>query len=307
MNGNTMRACCTQPLRFLTAITAVLLLFAACDDPSEESDTPVIPVLAMPGEADIAYGPVNDANPFEHVGLRHNECVHAVIRAAQPWDTLSMPTMFSRIQKSIPDWGAASLDVPRDRGMMHVQTAFAMKIDSAARHQLSAFDAAGYSAREIGFLRRIGRTLCTVTTFPSLEAELLVIEKDILSETWPAGDSTETAARIAISVAKHSGAYWKRMFCVTAGVDPGAMMKTASLRKSTDLLIHLTTKAQIVTAADVIAAVSAGEASAIFGPLAQLQAAILSGGAVSIIVATLVYFEDIVGFLRSVCPWGDRK
>ena len=52
-----------------------------------------------------------------------------------------------------------------------------------------------------------------------------------------------------------------------------------------------------------MAATSAGEAAAGMGFFAQIQAAIISGGAVSAIVAVLVYWEDIAGFFREICPW----
>ncbi len=307
MNGNTMRAFGAQLPRILTAITVVLLLCTACDDPPPSDSSDVLPALAMPADPAFACGPVNTANPLEHVGLRHNACVHSVILAAEPWDTLSMPTMFSRIQKAIPAWGEEAIGIPLERGIAHVKTAFALRIDSTARRQLAEFASPGCSPREIAYLRRIGRALCEMTSFRALEAGLLAIEKDILSESWPKGDSTEMAARVAISVAKHSCAYWKNVFCISAGIDPSTIDDVSSFRKSTELLIHLTSRTEIVTAADVVAAVSAAEAAAVFGPLAQLEAAVVSGGAVSIVVATLVYFQEIKGFLQSLCPWSDHK
>lgn len=307
MNGNSVRAYCAQPLHFLAVISMTLLLFAACDQTPGEASAPVISALAVPSGMEVVYGPVNKSNPFEHVGMRHNDLVHAVIVSAEPWDTLSIPTMFSHIQKSAVEWSGIAMDIPSERAILHVKTAFAMKLDSSARHQLAEFDAPGYSAREIRYIRRIGILFCESTTFTDLEQGLLGIERDVLAEQWPAGNSVEISARIAISVAKHSCAYWKRMFFVAAGVDPSAISKfsaagsSTTLAKPSELRLHLLTKLEMVAAADVMAATSAAEAVAALGPLRQIEAAIVSGGAVSLVVAALLYFENFVGFLRSVC------
>jgi hypothetical protein len=310
MNGNTVRAYCAQPLRFLAIITATLLLFAACDRPPNESSLPAVSAMAVPAGMGVVYGPVNKANPFEHVGLRHNDLVHAVMVAAEPWDTLSIPAMFSHIRETTPEWSEAAMDVPRTRGIGHVQTAFALLIDSSARHQLAEFAAPGYTARELGYIRRIGTLLCNATTFPELEQGLLDIETNILAEKWPEGDSKEMYARIAISVAKHSCAYWKRMFFVAAGADPtdplnfGASGNPGSFAKSTELLLKLLTKSETVIAADIMAAISAAEAAAALGPLRQFEAAIVTGGAVSLVVGAMLYFMDFIEFIRSLCPGG---
>lgn len=314
MNGNTVRAYCTQPLRFLAVISAALLLLAACDNPPVENHAPVVSAMAMPAGMDVVYGPVNNANPFEHVGLRHNDLVHATIASAEPWDTLNVAAMFSHIRKSVPVWSAANMEIPGDRCIGHVSTAFAMEIDSSAPQRLASFTAPGCTAREIDYIRRIGRMFCEAVTFSALEEGLLDLEKRILAEQWPDGNTTETHARIAISVAKHSFSYWKRMFCTVAGVDPLEVSSfrlrgsgAGSLSKPAEPLIKILTKAQTVTAADVLAATSAAEAAAALGPLRQIEAAIVTGGAVSLVVAALVYFDDIVIFFRTLAGCGSNN
>lgn len=308
MNGNAMRAASARTIRLFSAFTIAVALLVACDMPPNESNGPDSPLagqqaIAVSAARQVVYGPVNNSNPFEHVGLRHNDAVHAVMLAAQPWDTLSFPTMNARIQKSIPAWAADEMDVPEDRALLHVKTAYAMRVDSTARRQLASFDRPGYTPRETRYLRRIGTLLCESTRFDQLEQGLLSIERDILSETWPADRTKETAALVAISIAKHSLAYWKHVFCVAEGIDPADVDATGSLRKQHSLLLHLITRCDIVVAADVIAGTAAGQGAAVFGPLVQLEAAILSGATVSALVATLVYWPEIVGFLREICPW----
>ena len=308
MNGIATRAFLARLIRHCFTLTIAVALLVACDTPPNEYNGPASPVagqqaIAVSAARQVVYGPVNNSNPFEHVGLRHNDAVHAVMLAAQPWDTLSFPTMNARIRKSIPAWAVEEMDVPEDRAMLHVKTAYAMRVDSTARRQLASFDRPGYTARETRYLRRIGTLLCEATRFDQLEQGLLSIERDILAEAWPADRTKETAALVGISIAKHSLAYWKHVFCVAEGIDPADADATVSLRKQSSLLLHLITRCDIVVAADVIAGTAAGEGAAVFGPLVQLEAAIVSGATVSAFVAILVYWPDIVGFLREICPW----
>lgn len=308
MNGNAMRAATARTIHRLAVLSFTLFLLAACDTVPSDNDAPASSAsghqaLALSVARQVVYGPVNNSNPFEHVGLRHNDAVHAVMLAAQPWDTLSFPTMNARIQKSIPAWAVEEMDVPEDRAMLHVKTAYAMRIDSTARRQLASFDQPGYTARETRYLRRIGTLLCEATRFDHLEQGLLAIERDILAEAWPADRTRETAALVGISIAKHSLAYWKHVFCIAEGIDPADADASGSLRKESSMLIHLITRCDIVVAADVIAGTAAGEGAAVFGPLVQLEAAIISGGTVSVLVATLVYWPDIMNFFREICPW----
>ncbi|MBR9979193.1 MAG: hypothetical protein KFH87_14000 [Bacteroidetes bacterium] len=306
MNGNICVApCASSPLFF--AVAAAVLLCAACDNPPLDHADETLHALAMPGEMQVVYGPVNDENPFEETGVRHNELVHAVLMSAQSWDTLDIEAMLAHIRGSIPPWAEAALGVPFDRSEIHVATAFALRIDSTARHQLASFNAEGYSHREIRYIRRIGELLRKVCTFPELERDLLALEEEILSEEWPSDLPAEPAARTAISIAKHSAAYWKHVFCLAAGIDPVTLTRIAgaegSIGKPAELLVRATTRSQIVMAADVISGVTAAEHATPLGPMRQLEAAIISGGAVSIIVATIVYFDEIINFFSSIGDW----
>lgn len=304
MNGNTGRVLSAHRVGHssILALTCVLALLTGCEPAPSDADMPLL-AMAAPVERTVTYGTINTDNPYEHIGLRHNEAVHAVMLAAQPWDTLSIPTMYARIQKAIPEWAERTMKVPHECARAHVKTAFAMKIDTAARRVLSVFDGPGHTPRERGYLRRIGTLLCDAASFAELESGLLHIERDILAEHWPAADGVEPAARVAISIAKHSLAYWKLVFSTAAGVRPSDLAKDVTTRRTNEELIKIVTKCEFVVAADALAGISAAESVAALGPLVQLEAAVISGGAVSMIVATLVYHEEIVGFLRSLCPW----
>lgn len=306
MNGSICIAPCATSSLFFT-VAAALLLCAACDNPPLDHTDETFHALSMPGEMRVVYGPINDENPFEDIGLRHNDLVHAVLMSARSWDTLNVDAMLAHIRGNIPAWAEAALDVPIAHGDLHVATAFALRIDSTARHRLASFDAEGYSPREIRYLRRIGALLQQVCTFPELERDLLALEEEILREEWPTDLLGEPAARTAISIAKHSAAYWKHVFCLAVGIDPGTLKRIAGaeagLGKPAELLVRATTRSQIVMAADVIAGVTAAENATPLGPAGQLEAGIISGGAVSIIVATIVYFDEIVNFFRSIGDW----
>ncbi|MDX9759624.1 MAG: hypothetical protein RBU27_10730 [Bacteroidota bacterium] len=302
MNGTTRRGLSARFVGHCGTLILALALLTGCESTPNDADAPLL-AMAVPVERTVPYGPVNTDNPYEHIGLRHNEAVHAVILAAQPWDTLSIPTMNARIQKAIPEWAERAMKVPYECARAHVKTAFAMKIDTSARRLLATFDAPGYTTRERDYLRRIGTLLRDAASFAELESGLLHIERDILAEAWPTDAGTEAAARIAISIAKHSLAYWKMVFATAAGVRPSDLAKQASIHGTNEELIKIITKCEFVVAADALAGISAAETVAVLGPLVQLEAAVISGGAVSIIVATFVFHEEIVGFLRSLCPW----
>ena len=156
------------------------------------------------------------------------------------------------------------------------------------------------TGREVAYIRSIGDVLCRSARFEDIEQALLELEDEILSETWPAGDSTEIHARIAISVAKHSFAYWKHMMIVAHGLDGAS---ASPLSKSATDVIELTTRADIITAADVLVAVTTAENLEGVPILERLGISILTGGTVSLLVAILVYAKEIVSFLGSLLPW----
>ncbi|MBN1448912.1 MAG: hypothetical protein JXA28_13365 [Bacteroidetes bacterium] len=299
MNASNSWAYCALPIRFLCIVLTALFLFAACSDPQAEA--PEIPssYLAM-RKSDIVYGPINDRNPFEHVGLRHNDLVHAVIASAQAWDTLDISHMFGRIQNSAAEWAEDQMGLSPDRSLELVQAAFALKIDSTAPQRLAQYRSPALTVRERDYIQRIGELLCRKQRFADAEAGLLALEREILAESWPAGDSTETAARIVISVAKHSFAYWKRMMCTVYDIENG---DRALGKSATDLIIYATSRTQIIVAADAIGAWVAFENTTPLGLGAQFEAAIITGGSLSLVVAVIVYWKEIVEFLDSLLPW----
>lgn len=312
MEASSTWTYCARPIRFLFVALTTLVLFAACSEPQVEAPEVPSEYLAM-RKSDIVYGPVNTANPFEHVGQRHNDLVHAVIGSLHAWDTLDSSHMLGRIQTSGGAWAQEEYDLSADRSMELVQAAFAMKIDSSAPQRLAAYESASLTAREEAYLHRIGELLCEENRFDDVEAGLLDIERDILAESWPAGDSTETAARIAISVAKHSFAYWKRMMCTVYGIEDGSVSAgTATVsgtpggslgKTATDVIVEATSRSEIVMAADVIGAIAAGQNAQPLGPLAMLEAAVITGGTLSLTVAVLVYWPEIKTFAKKLLPW----
>ena len=181
-----------------------------------------------------------------------------------------------------------------------VKAAFALGIDSTARRRLAAFESETATEREQMYLRRLGDILCAKDTFENTERRLDVLERDILAEHWPEGDSTEVLPRMAISIARHSYAYWKRMMLE---VTPRASTDGALSKTAVDLLIVTNSKTKIIVAADVFAGTSAAEAAAGAGILTQIQVGLISAGTVSAAVAIIVYFDDVVSFLNSLLPW----
>lgn len=295
----SIRAYCALPFRFLTLVLSSIVLFGACSDQPSGSTTLPSSYIAM-RKSEVVYGPMNNANAFESTGVRHNDLVHAVVASARPWDTLSTGNLLERTRLAAAEWGTDQLGFEPDDIGGHIQTAFALGIDSTARYRLADYASDRMTDRECGYIRSIGEVLHRVGDFETIEKALLNLEAAILSENWPAGDTTEIHARIAIAVAKHSFAYWKHMLIVAHGLD---VASAPTLAKSATDVIELTTRAEIITAADVLVAVTTAENLEGVPILKRLGISILTGGTVSLIVAILVYAKEIVGFLGSLLPW----
>ncbi len=276
-----------------------LTVLSACTDHGEEAPTLPSTYLAMRKSA-LVHAPYHAANPFDSIGIRHNQIVHAFVAATVPWDTLDVSHLLGRSQSAVTSWAMEHGGCTHDEGMGLVQSAFALRIDSTARRRLAAYVSAGVTPREQDYLRRLGEVLCTEDTFTDTQRRLDKLERDILTERWPAGDSTEVLPRLAIAIARHSYAYWKRMMQEVTPLPAadGALSKTA-----VDVIIRTNSKAKIIVAADVIAGTSAAEAAAGAGLLTQIKVGLISAGAVSAAVAIIVYFDEVVSFLNSLLPW----
>ncbi|MCB2205276.1 hypothetical protein KQI65_11045 [bacterium] len=292
----------TQYLRLAQSITILLVagtLLCSCGESSNEAPTLPSSYLAM-RKSDLVHAPYHRSNPFDSVGIQHNMLVHHFISSTVPWDTLEMSHMLGRCQSSAAEWGNKMLGYSREQSLGLVQSAFALGIDSTARLRLAAYDSPLATSRERHYLRRIGEIFCEQTRFEETQRQLDNLEREILAEQWPEGNETEVLARMAISIARHSYAYWKRMMVEVSGLpsDEGALRKTA-----TDVIIRTNSKVQIISAADVIAGTSAAEAVSGAGLLTQIKVGLISAGAVSGAVAVIVYFDDIVSFLNGIMPW----
>jgi len=289
----------TPCARHLVLASVIILLLSACDHRSDEAPTLPSSYLAMRHSSPV-HAPYHDANPFDSIGIRHNQCVQYFVASAKPWDTLDVSRLLGSCRTSARDWAVAQLGVSQEQSLGLVRAAFAMGIDSTARRRLAAYESERATSREKMYLRRLGDILCAEDRFEDTERLLAALERDILAEHWPEGDSTEVLPRMAISIARHSHAYWKRMMLEVA---PKASADGALSRAAVDLLIHTNSKTKIIVAADVFAGTSAAEAAAGAGILTQIKVGLISAGTVSAAVAIIVYFDDVVSFLNSLLPW----
>ena len=285
---------------FLSCTLLLTTLLVGCDSAEEES-TPTLPSswLAM-RKGDLVTADYHARNPFDSIGIRHNQILHHVIASMHPWDTLDVSHMLGRSQTAVCDWSVSRLGMSQDESMGLVQSAYALRTDSSARQRLASIDGNGMTERERHYLRRLGELLCEEDRFEDTDRKLAELERDILAESWPQGDSTEVLPRIAISIARHSYAYWKRMMCTARSLPDadGTLSKTA-----TDLLIITNSETKIIVAADVFAGISAAKAVSGLGILTTLQVGLVSAGTVSAAVAIIVYADEIVSSLNKLLPW----
>jgi len=299
MNTHDSYAFHAYSIRLFAALFTCALLLVSCAEHKDEAPTLPESYTAM-RKSNLVHARYNAQNPFDSIGIKHNQIVHAIVASMRPWDTLDVSHMLGRCQTTTCSWAMELLHLSQEQSMELVQSAFALRIDSSARRKLAAYAHDGATEREQVYIRRLGDILCARDRFEDTERALDALERDILAEAWPRGDSTEVLARMAISIARHSFVYWKRMMCtVTPGLESdGALAKTAE-----DLVIRTNSKTKLIVAADVFAGTSAAEAAAGGGILAQIQAGLISAATVSAVVAIIVYSDDIVSFLGSLLPW----
>jgi len=252
--------------------------------------------MAAADEASLVlYGPISDINPYEYIGLRHNDIVHAGMRGLTPRDTVSVEAGLRRFDACVAEWGSLSgldqHDIDTFRSVVHSAT-----IAADRRRELSTLTSTRYTDRELRYLRRIGKALSLVGTFEEVERELLAVEMDIMSEHWHTDNHSELAALVAISVAKHSFAYWKRIILLSYGQSDAVLGK--SVVEAVDILIEATTATEIITAADVMGALAGAQHFQPFGVDKAIIGAIVVGGSSSLMVAGIVYHDRIVAFFR---------
>lgn len=280
----------------ITAFVAILLLLVtACSDSAsnDPASPPSASVTATPGA--VVYGPINHDNPYEQVGLRHNALVHAGLAGLRAADTVSARALCDRALERAREWCLFDgIDADfTDQALRHGRD---LRRPDDARLWLARFDHPAYSARETHYLRAIGELLLHSASIDETERGLLALEREILVEPWPAEAGKESAARIAISVAKHSFAYWKYVLLLALE------QKYPSFRKGSigeqEIRIEVQTPGQAIAAADIAGAMAGGEHAAVFGPLAAIKGAIVVGGTCSLVVATMVHHDKIIGFFK---------
>jgi hypothetical protein len=273
----------------------IALIVLACSNDNEPTAVSLSRSSAGIDPSVVVYGSINYANPFESVGLRHNDIVHAGLTGLLASDTASSSDMVQRFIERTREWASfANFDAALSDEC--IQTGVARDPAKDYRAMLATMNEPRYSERENRFLRKLGKVLSTRGTFEDVEKGLALLEMDILAEPWPAEQSAEAAPRIAIAVAKHSFAYWKRVLTLALDLDRRSFGKTAS--EPVDITIEGATPGQMIVAADVSGAISGAEAYAGAGPEKQLIGAIIVGGTSSLFTAAVVHHKKIIGFFR---------
>ncbi|MCZ7556759.1 MAG: hypothetical protein M5R41_10200 [Bacteroidia bacterium] len=279
----------------LSVVLVIALIAVACSKDDESTAVSPGRSSAVVDPSVVVYGVTNYSNPFESVGLRHNDIVHAGLTGLLASDTVSSTAMVERMIERTREWvafssyDAALSDACIDQGIAR---------DPAKDYRavLAGLNNPEYTERENRFLRKLGKVLATRGTFAEVEKGLALLEMDILAEPWPADRNAESAPRIAIAVAKHSFAYWKRVLSLALSLDRNALGKTSN--EPVDITIEDASPGQMIVAADVAGAITGAERYAGAGPEKQIIGAVIVGGTSSLFTAVIVHHKKIIGFFR---------
>ena len=285
----------SMPALLLPVAFLAMMLVIACSDAPDSTPSSPTRALTVTDPAIVTYGPISETNPFEKVGLRHNDIVHAGLTGLLPEDTGSSEAMMHRCIERVREWSSFANN-ENELTETCIDVAVGTSGARDYREELRTLDDPKYTERELRYLRRLGEVLSIRGTFDEIEKELLHLERDILSEPWPSDNRSETTPRIAIAVAKHSYAYWKRVMILALNLDKLPLSK--GVVGEMDIVIEGATAGQMVVAADVMGACSGGEHFAPLGPEKAIVGAVVVGGVSSLGMAVLVYHDKISRFFK---------
>jgi hypothetical protein len=281
--------------RVFSLCMIALITGLACDETRDNHPLSPSRSTAEADAAGVVYGPVNDDNPFEAVGLGHNDILHAGLSGLHPIDTTSADLMAERFRTRIREWSSFS-GYDGQMTERSIQHATKLLTPEGKRLSLRDYDVHGLTEREARYLGKIGEVLSSRGSFADIETALLDLEAEILAEQWPSDQRIEALPRIAISVAKHSFAYWKHVMTYALDIDKLSFGKGDIGPR--DVVIEAVTACDVIVSADVMGACAGAEYFQAMGPGATLAGAIIVGGASSLGTAALVYHKEIGRFFK---------
>lgn len=264
---------------FIWILITLPIILSSCENNAE---------IVSPGNIttnSFRKAPFNNNNPFDSVGFYHNELIRYGLVGVDT-NVDSTASLFWASMKN----QMAMIDGVTVSHLQEWADTVSQHPNRDWRDYLSSYSSADFTAREISYINRIGNLLqMDIDTTEGLDS-LAQIEADIVMENWPAGDTTEVAARICISVAKHSYYWWKSFF-------------PSSFQKSNTSTEEEEDKLSKVVAADVAGVASWATAAAITGGPITLVGAAAASASASITSAIKNYWDDIESGINSALEW----
>ena len=265
---------------FMGFLVSVSILLTSCDSKNTE-------ILSPSNGMTFSFkkAPFNNNNPFDSVGFYHNEMIRYGLEGVDTNIDTTASLFWASMKTQM-----SMIDGVTESQLQEYADTVGQYPNRDWRDYLSKYSSTEFTAREIHYINRIGDfLLMDIDTTEGLDS-LGQIEADIIAESWPAGDTTEVAARLCISVAKHSYYWWKQFF-------------TSEFQKSNASSEEEEDKLSKVVAADVAGVLSWGASTYILGgPITLVGGAAATVGA-SITKGIKEYWEDIKSGIDSALDW----
>lgn len=185
----------------LTVLTFSLLLPQCGDDKSVNSSGS----FTAPR---VAIGPLNAQNPYDSVGILHNERCEYVLAYVSETDT-TIAQIWAKVCTGVLDY-ANSVGWTEEYAYESLNSvkdwANSLNTSYSPIQALSSISSSTYiTSREANYLNQIGQAFASASDSAGLMSTLLQIETDMVEENWA---PNESVALSAMSVAKHSFCMW---------------------------------------------------------------------------------------------------
>lgn len=202
-----------EPTKFVgspmkTVLVAILLAacaFQACQnssDPTRISSDALYPRLT--------YGPYKAQNPFDSVGIRHNDACEYIYNHLESDDSTIAACVDAMSEAIVTLYGGQGIS---EEVLLACSDTVVMLVDAIMQTEiLDVFtnynDTTVYSATELAYFNRIGAVYATATTAQEVMDSLAQIENSMLN----ANLGSNAPFYSTFSVLKHSFYYWNEYY-----------------------------------------------------------------------------------------------
>ena len=160
----------------------------------------------------VAHGPLNPDNPYDSVGIIHNEQCEFYMGYIAETDT-TIAQVWAHLSAAVQNlgtnegWGQPYIDALLDSAKAQWN-----RLDASYDpiEELQSYNSGGaFTEREVQYMNRIGFAFEVAQDSIVLMDSVSQIEADVNTESW---NTDESAARSVISIAKHSFCFWGGFF-----------------------------------------------------------------------------------------------